>query len=110
MAITEKKEKDKDIIVSVNKGHKEVLIFLQELNMGEFFDNFIKNGITNKEKLFYLNNDNLKLIQVPYAYRVRFLKKIKEIENLESMKKSINLNGRLSKIKIKKDKNESKYE
>ena len=78
--------------------------------MGEFFDNFINNGITNKEKLFYLNNDNLKLINVPYAYRVRFLKKLKEIENINSMKKSINEKGRLSKIKLKKGQNESKYE
>jgi hypothetical protein len=78
--------------------------------MGEFFDNFINNGIINKEKLFYLNNDNLKLINVPYAYRVRFLKKLKEIENINSMKKSINEKGRLSKIKLKKGQNESKYE
>ena len=55
--------------------------------MGEFFDNFINNGIINKEKLFYLNNDNLKLINVPYAHRVRFLQKLKEIENINSMKK-----------------------
>ena len=78
--------------------------------MGEFFETFINNGIINKEKLFYLNNDNLKLIQIPYAYRLRFLKKLKEIKNLEKMKKSINEKGKLSKIKIKKDKNESKYE
>ena len=94
----------------MNKGHKDVLTFLQELNMGEFFDNFINNGIVNREKLFYLNNDNLKLIQIPYAYRVRFLKKLKEIQNLESMKKFLNEKGKLSKIKLKKDKNESKYE
>ena len=30
----EKKEKEKDIIISVNKGYKDVLTFLQELNMG----------------------------------------------------------------------------
>ena len=78
--------------------------------MGEFFENFIKNGITNKEKLSYLNNDNLKLIQVPYAYRLRFLKKLKELKNLENMKKSLNEKGKLSKIKLKKEKNESKYE
>ena len=110
MAIPEKKLKDKNIIISVNKDHKEVLNFLQEINMGEFYDTFINNGIINKEKLFYLNNDNLKLIQIPYAYRLRFLKKLKEIKNLEKMKKSINEKGKLSKIKIKKDKNESKYE
>lgn len=108
--ITEKREKEKNIIISVNKDHKEVLNFLQELNMGEFFDNFINNGITNKEKLFYLNNDNLKLIQIPYAYRLRFLKKLKELKNLENMKKSLNEKGKLSKIKLKREKNESKYE
>ena len=42
--------------------------------MGEFFETFINNGIINKEKLFYLNNDNLKLIQIPYAYRQNFEK------------------------------------
>ena len=110
IAAPEKKDKDKDIIVSVNKGHKEVLTFLQELNMGDFFDTFINNGIINREKLLYLNNDNLKLIHIPYAYRVRFLKKLKEIQNLESMKKSINEKGKLSKVKLKKDKKESKYE
>ena len=113
MAITEKKEKkekEKDVILSLNKSHKEVLTFLQEINMGEFFDTFINNGIVNKEKLLYLNNDNLKLIKIPYAYRLRFLKKLKEIQNIESMKKAINEKGRLSKIKLKKDKNESKYE
>ena len=108
--LADKKEKDKEVIVSVNKGHKDVLTFLQELNMGEFFENFINNGIINKEKLFYLNNDNLKLIQIPYAFRLRFLKKLKEIKNIESMKKSINQKGRLSKIKLKREKNESKYE
>ena len=78
--------------------------------MGEFYDNFINNNIINREKLFYLNNDNLKLIQIPYAYRVRFLKKLKEIKNLENMKKFINEKGKLSKIKLKKEQNESKYE
>jgi hypothetical protein len=106
----EKKEKEKDVILSMNKSHKEVLTFLQEINMGEFFDTFINNGIVNKEKLLYLNNDNLKLLKIPYAYRLRFLKKLKEIQNIESMKKAINEKGKLSKIKLKRDKNESKYE
>ena len=104
------KDKSREVIVSVNKGHKEVLNFLKELNMVDFYDNFINNGIVNKEKLLYLNNDNLKLINIPYAYRLRFLKKLKELENLHSMKKSINEKGRLSKIKLKKGQNDSKYE
>ena len=58
----EKKEKEKDIIISVNKGYKDVLTFLQELNMGNYIDDFINNGITDKEKLLYLTNDNLKLL------------------------------------------------
>ena len=87
-----------------------MLHFLQELNMGEFFDNFTNNGITTKEKLFYLNNDNLKLIKIPYAYRVRFLKRLKEIKNLDNIKKSINLKNKLSQIKTKKDIKQSKYE
>ena len=74
----EKKEKDKDVIISMNKGYKDVLVFLQELNMGNYIDDFINNGITDKEKLFYLTNDNLKLLKIPYAYRFRVLKKLKE--------------------------------
>ena len=74
----EKKEKEKDIIISVNKGYKDVLTFLQELNMGDYIDDFINNGITDKEKLLYLTNDNLKLLKIPYAYRFRVLKKLKK--------------------------------
>ena len=77
----EKKEKDKDVIISMNKGYKDVLVFLQELNMGNYIDDFINNGITDKEKLFYLTNDNLKLLKIPYAYRFRVLKKLKEEKN-----------------------------
>ena len=105
----EKREKDKDVIISMNKGYKDVLVFLQELNMGNFIDDFINNGITDKEKLLYLTNDNLKLLKIPYAYRFRVLKKLKEEKNLENMKKHLNEKGRLSKIKLKKD-IESKYE
>ena len=99
----EKKDKEKDAIISMNKGHKEVLLFLQELNMGEYFENFINNGIISKEKLLYLNNDNLKLINIPYAHRFRILKKLKESKNLENMKKNLNEKGKLSKIKIKQE-------
>lgn len=103
----EKKDKEKNVIISMDKGHKEVLLFLQELNMGDYFDNFINNGITNKEKLLYLTNDNLKLINIPYAHRFRILKKLKESKNLENMKRNLNEKGKLSKIKKKQ---ESKYE
>ena len=96
----EKKDKEKDAIISMNKGHKEVLLFLQELNMGEYFENFINNGIISKEKLLYLNNDNLKLINIPYAHRFRILKKLKESKNLENMKKNLNEKGKLSKIGV----------
>ena len=103
----EKKDKEKNIIISMNKGHKDVLLFLQEINMANYFDDFINNGINNKEKLFYLTNDNLKLLNIPYAYRFRILKKLKESKNIEKMKKDLNEKGKLSKIKLKK---ESKYE
>ena len=103
----EKKEKEKNVIISMDKGHKEVLLFLQELNMGNYFDDFINHGITNKEKLLYLTNDNLKLINIPYAYRFKILKRLKESKNLENMKKNLNEKGKLSKIKLKQ---ESKYE
>ena len=72
------------------------------------FDTFIKNGINTEEKILYLNNDNLKLIDIPYAHRARFLKKLKEIETMQIMKKNINEKGGLSKLKLKK--NEKKYE
>lgn len=103
----EKKDKEKNIIISMNKGHKDVLLFLQEINMSNYFDDFINNGINNKEKLLYLTNDNLKLLNIPYAYRFRILKKLKESKNIEKMKKDLNEKGKLSKIKLKK---ESKYE
>jgi len=103
----EKKDKEKNIIISMNKGHKDVLLFLQEINMANYFDDFINNGINNKEKLLYLTNDNLKLLNIPYAYRFRILKKLKESKNIEKMKKDLNEKGKLSKIKLKK---ESKYE
>ena len=93
----------------MNKGHKDVLLFLQELNMGNYFDDFINNGINSKEKLLYLTNDNLKLINIPYAYRFRILKRLKEDKNFENMKKNFNEKGKLSKIKLKKE-SESKYE
>jgi hypothetical protein len=91
----------------MSKDHKEVLLFLQELNMGDYFDNFINNGINTKEKLLYLTNDNLKLLNIPYAHRFRILKKLKESKNLENMKKFLE-KGKLSKIKLKKE--TSKYE
>ena len=87
----------------MNKGHKDVLLFLQEINMANYFDDFINNGINNKEKLLYLTNDNLKLINIPYAYRFRILKKLKESKNLENMKRNLNEKGKLSKIKIKQE-------
>ena len=93
----------------MNKGHKDVLLFLQELNMGNYFDDFINNGINSKEKLLYLTNDNLKLINIPYAYRFRILKRLKEDKNFENIKKNFNEKGKLSKIKLKKE-SESKYE
>ena len=78
--------------------------------MEVYFDNFIKNGINTEEKILYLNNDNLKLINIPYAHRARFLKKLKEIETLQNMKKNINEKGGLSKLKLKKIEKNSKYE
>lgn len=90
--------------------YKEVYNFLKDLGMENYLEQFVKNGIVNEEKILYLNNDNLKLISVPYAHRVRFLKKLKEIETLQIMKKSITEKGGLSKIKLKKSQNVSKYE
>ena len=104
----EKKEKEKNIIISMSKDHKDILLFLQELNMGNYFEDFINNGINTKEKLLYLTNDNLKLLNIPYAHRFRILKRLKESKNLSNMKKFLNEKGKLSKIKLKKE--TSKYE
>ena len=95
---------------NIKTEHKEVYDFLKDLNMEIYFDNFIKNGINSEEKILYLNNDNLKLINIPYAHRARFLKKLKEIETMKMMKKAINEKGGLSKLKLKKNENNTKYE
>ena len=95
---------------NIKKEHKEVYDFLKDLNMEIYFDNFIKNGINSEEKILYLNNDNLKLINIPYAHRARFLKKLKEIETMQMMKKTINEKGGLSKLKLKKNEKNTKYE
>ena len=52
--------------------YKEVYDFLKDLNMESYLELFIKNGINTEEKILYLNNDNLKLINMPYAHRARF--------------------------------------
>ena len=74
--------------------YKDVYEFLKDLNMENYYDQFIKNGINTEEKILYLNNDNLKLINIPYAHRSRFLKKLKEIETMQMMKKIITEKGR----------------
>ena len=90
---------------------KGIYEFLKDLNMENYLEQFIKNGINTEEKLLYLNNDNLKLINVPYGHRARFLKKLKEIETMQLMKKTITEKGGLSKVKVKKsEKNTTKYE
>ena len=81
--------------------NKEVYQFLKDLNMENYLDQFINNGITTEEKILYLNNDNLKLINIPYAHRSRFLKKLKEIETMKVMKKTISEKGALSKVRLK---------
>ena len=96
--------------IQLKNEYKEVYNFLKDLNMEMYFDNFIKFGINSEEKILYLNNDNLKLINVPYAHRARFLKKLKEIETMQMMKKDINEKGGLSKLKLKKNEKNAKYE
>ena len=90
--------------------YKEVYEFLKDLNMENYLEQFIKNGINTEEKILYLNNDNLKLINIPYAHRARFLKKLKEIETMQMMKKTITEKGGLSKVKLKKVEKNTKYE
>ena len=95
---------------NLKKEHKEVYEFLKDLNMENYLDQFINNGITTEEKILYLNNDNLKLINIPYAHRSRFLKKLKEIETMQMMKKIITEKGSLSKVRLKKLEKNTKYE
>ena len=90
--------------------YKNVYDFLKDLNMENYLEQFIKNGITNEEKILYLNNDNLKLINIPYAHRARFLKKLKEIEKMKLMKKTFTESGGLSKVKVKRFEKNAKYE
>lgn len=90
--------------------YKNVYDFLKDLNMENYLEQFIKNGITNEEKILYLNNDNLKLINIPYAHRARFLKKLKEIEKMKLMKKTFTESGGLSKVKVKRFEKNTKYE
>lgn len=90
--------------------YKEVYDFLKDLNLEIYYNDFIRNGINSEEKILYLNNDNLKLINIPYAHRARFLKKLKEIETMKMMKKAINEKGGLSKLKLKKNEKNVKYE
>jgi len=96
---------------NLKSEHKGVYEFLKDLNMESYLEQFIKNGINTEEKILYLNNDNLKLINMPYAHRSRFLKKLKEIETMQLMKKTITEKGGLSKVKVKKsEKTTTKYE
>ena len=90
--------------------YKNVYDFLKDLNMENYLEQFIKNGITSEEKILYLNNDNLKLINIPYAHRARFLKKLKEIEKMKLMKKTFTESGGLSKVKVKRFEKNTKYE
>ena len=95
---------------NLKREYKEVYEFLKDLNMENYLDQFINNGITTEEKILYLNNDNLKLINIPYAHRARFLKKLKEIETMQMMKKTLTEKGSLSKVRLKKIEKNTKYE
>ena len=96
---------------NLKSEHKGVYEFLKDLNMESYLEQFVKNGINTAEKILYSNNDNLKLINMPYAHRSRFLKKLKEIETMQLMKKTITEKGGLSKVKVKKsEKTTTKYE
>ena len=96
--------------INLKSEYKEIYEFLKDLNMENYLEQFIKNGINTEEKILYLNNDNLKLINIPYAHRARFLKKLKEIETMQMMKKTITEKGGLSKVKLKKFEKNTKYE
>ena len=61
----------------INGPAKTVESFLKELNLLKFISNFMNNGIDNIEKLSYVNNEHLKMINIPYASRLKILKKIK---------------------------------
>ena len=61
--------------------YKDLWIF-KRFKYGKLLWPIYKKGIIAEEKILYLNNDNLKLINIPYVNRARFLKKLKEIETM----------------------------
>lgn len=95
---------------NMQANYKQVFDFLKDINLENYTEQFVQNGINSQDKMMYVTNDALKLIKVPYAHRMRLLKKVKEIQTLQQIKKTISNKGNLSKVKLKKDGNDNKYE
>ena len=65
---------------NLKQKYFSVYKFLNSLNLDKnYFEIFINNNINSEEKITYLNNDNLKLLNVNYAHRKRILNKINEM-------------------------------
>ena len=69
---------------NLKQKYFSVFKFLNSLNLDKnYFETFINNNINSEEKITYLNNDNLKLLNVNYAHRKRILNKINEMTRLK---------------------------
>ena len=91
---------DCEIPNQTNKTEKEKINdFLKSLNLENYTELFINNGINTEEKIQYLSYDTLKLLKIPYAHCKKILTKINDMKkapivlyDLENIKKRNNSN------------------
>ena len=83
---------------NIKSKNEKIFDFLKSLNIENYFDIFINNGINTEEKIQILNYDILKLLKIPYIHCKRILTKIYEMK-----KENIIMNEKLKK-------NNSNYE
>ena len=83
---------------SLKNQHKAVYDFLKDLNMEIYFENFIKNGINTQEKILYLNNDNLKIINMNYLYQMKTKKKKKLLMKTKIFMKKMKIKAAKKKL------------
>ncbi len=91
---------DCEIPNQTNKTEKEKINdFLKSLNLENYTELFINNGINTEEKIQYLSYDTLKLLKIPYAHCKRILTKINDMKkapmnlyDLKNIKKRNNSN------------------
>ena len=83
---------------NIKTKNEKIFDFLKSLNIENYFDIFINNGINTEEKIQILNYDILKLLKIPYVHCKRILTKIYEMK-----KENVIMNEKLKK-------NNSNYE